>query len=219
MNILIVSATDAEIAPLTEFLRTALLPGWLSGSILITGVGMLNTAYELTKHLQTNKYDFVLQAGVAGSYITNLALGDLVFITSDQYGDIGAEDHDSYLDVFEMGLINPNVTPYIVGKLLTPLLPVHNKIKLPQVSGLTVNTVSGNEKTIHRRSEKYHCDVESMEGAALHYVCLKEKIPFAQIRAISNYVTPRDKSQWKMKEAITNLNKWLIDFIEIQLSY
>jgi len=219
MNILIVSATDAEIAPLTEHFKTAQLPSNISGGIVVTGVGMLNTAYELTKHLQTSKYDLVLQVGVAGSYVTNIGLGDLVFVTSDQYGDLGAEDHDDYLDIFEMGLINPNVPPYIVGKMLTPLLPVHNKIRMPQVSGLTVNTVSGSERTIKRRNEKYHCDIESMEGAAFHYVCLKEKVCFAQVRAISNYVTPRDKAAWNMKAAIINLNKWLIDFIENQLTY
>ena len=219
MNILIVSATDAEIAPLTEYFKTAALPSSVSGGIVITGVGMLNTAYELTKHLQTSKYDFVIQVGVAGSYINDVALGDLVFVTSDQYGDLGAEDHDKYLDIFEMGLINPNIPPYIVGKMLTPLLPVHNKIRLPHMSGLTVNTVSGSKRTIKRRTEKYHCDIESMEGAAFHYVCLREKIPFAQVRAISNYVTPRDKESWNMKAAIVNLNKWLIDFIENQLAY
>ena len=140
-------------------------------------------------------------------------------MTSDQYGDLGAEDHEEYLDIFEMGLIKPNLPPYIVGKLLTPLLPVHNKIRMPQVSGLTVNTVSGSERTIKLRNEKYHCDIESMEGAAFHYVCLREKVCFAQVRAISNYVTPRDKASWNMKAAITNLNKWLIDFIENQLTY
>ncbi len=219
MNILIVSATEAEIAPLTEHFKSASLPATIAGGIVISGVGMLNTAYELTKHLQANKYDLALQVGVAGSYTSNIAPGDLVFVTSDQYGDLGAEDHDNYLDIFEMGLLNPNMPPYIVGKMLTPLLPVHNRIRMPQVSGLTVNTVSGNERTINLRKEKYHCDVESMEGAAFHYICLREKIPFAQVRAISNYVTPRDKSQWKMKEAITNLNTWLIDFIENQLTY
>lgn len=48
-----------------------------------------------------------------------------------------------------------------------------------------------------------------MEGAALHYVCLIEKIPFMQIRSLSNFVGERDKSKWRMKEAITNLNKEL----------
>jgi futalosine hydrolase len=63
------------------------------------------------------------------------------------------------------------------------------------------------------RADRYDCCVESMEGAAFHYVCLQEGMPFAQVRAISNYVTPRDKSQWQMKDAIVNLNKWVIGFI------
>ena len=214
MNVLIVAATAGEIAPFTEYLQTAFLPAGVSGVILITGVGMLNTTYELTKHLQSNYYDLVLQAGVAGSYRTDIALGDVVFVTSDQYGDLGAEDHDKYLDIFEMGFIEKNTTPYISGKLITPLQTPHEKISLKHVSGLTVNTVSGNERTIKLRQEKYNSHVESMEGVALHYVCLKEHVPFAQVRAISNYVIPRDKSQWKMKEAVINLNNWLIDFIK-----
>ena len=213
MNVLIVAATEGEIAPLTEYFQHSSLPNGVSGGIVITGVGMSNTTYELTKHLQTNHYDFVLQVGVAGSYVKTLALGQVVFITSEQYGDLGAEDHAMYLDIFEMGLQDKNTPPYINGKLLTPLLGVHSKITLPKVSGLTINTVSGSERTIHTRYDKYHCDVESMEGAALHYVCLREHVPFAQVRAISNYVIPRDKSQWQMKDAIINLNKWLIDFI------
>ena len=213
MNILIAAATDAEIAPLNDYFQKASLPATMTGGVIITGVGMLNTTYELTKHLATSRYDLVLQVGIAGSYVNTLKPGDVVFVTSDQYGDLGAEDNDNYLDIFEMGFINPNVSPFINGKLLTPLLPVHNRIKLPSVSGLTVNTVSGNQRTVTQRKEKYHCDIESMEGVALHYVCLREKVAFAQVRAISNYVTPRDKSQWQIKDAIINLNKWLIDFI------
>ncbi|MBK8310223.1 MAG: hypothetical protein IPL04_04300 [Chitinophagaceae bacterium] len=55
--------------------------------------------------------------------------------------------------------------------------------------------------------------VESMEGAALHYVCLMEKIPFIQLRAISNYITERNKKKWNMKESITNLNKEIIKLL------
>ena len=214
MNVLIVSATEMEIAPFTEFMRTASLRGGVSGGILYTGVGMMNAAYELTRQLQHNRYDLVLQVGVAGSYRQSIALGDLVHVTSDQYGDLGAEDHDDYIDVFDMGLINKDNRPFVTGKLYTPLLAIHNEIKLPHVSGLTINTVSGSEPTIKKRFDKYHCDIETMEGVALHYVCLKEHATFAQVRAISNYVTPRDRNAWKMKDAIINLNNWLIDFVK-----
>ncbi len=51
---------------------------------------------------------------------------------------------------------------------------------------------------------------ESMEGAALHYVCLMEKIPFLQIRSVSNITGERDKSKWKLKEARESLHKSLV---------
>ncbi len=52
-----------------------------------------------------------------------------------------------------------------------------------------------------------------MEGAAFHYVCLQEKIPFLQLRAISNYVGERNKANWNLNEAIRNLNKKLIEIV------
>lgn len=210
MKVLIVAATEAEIMPLISRKNSPVK----QVEVLITGAGMVATAFSLTKHLQSNKYDFVLQAGICGCFDTNFSLGDLLFVSSDQYGDLGAEDHNNYLDIFELGLLEKNVAPYTDGKLHTPLLQVHDSILLPHVSGLTVNSVSGNEQTIKRRSEKYQCTTESMEGAAFHYVCLQERIPFAQVRAVSNYIIPRDKSQWKIKEAIINLNDWLIGFLK-----
>ena len=51
----------------------------------------------------------------------------------------------------------------------------------------------------------FAADIESMEGAALHYVCLLQKVPFLQLRSISNKVGVRDKTKWKIKTAIDNL--------------
>ena len=55
--------------------------------------------------------------------------------------------------------------------------------------------------------------IESMEGAYVHYVCIKENIPFIHLRAISNYVGERDKSQWQIKLAINNLHSNIHDVI------
>jgi len=54
---------------------------------------------------------------------------------------------------------------------------------------------------------------ESMEGAALHYVCLMENVPFVQIRGISNYIGERNKQKWDMMNSIVNLNETLIKII------
>ena len=103
MNLLIVAATEAETGLLKRYLMTQ--PD-KKVNLLITGVGMLATAYALTKHLQHNQYDFIIQAGVGGSFDRSIPLGSLVFITSDRYGDLGAEDHDNYIDIFDMGLMD-----------------------------------------------------------------------------------------------------------------
>ena len=65
---------------------------------------------------------------------------------------------------------------------------------------------------------KFYRDVfdpvtESMEGAALHYVCISENVPFVQIRSISNYIGERNKKKWDMMDSIANLNDTLIKII------
>jgi futalosine hydrolase len=52
-----------------------------------------------------------------------------------------------------------------------------------------------------------------MEGAGLHYVALMEKLPFLQIRSVSNFIGERDKTKWEMKKSITNLNRALQQLI------
>ena len=99
MNLLIMAATEAEIMPLPASPK-----GRWDVDLLITGVGMLATAYALTKHMQKNKYDLIIQAGVGGSFDRHLEPGSLVFVTTDQYGDLGAEDHDEYLDICDLAL-------------------------------------------------------------------------------------------------------------------
>jgi futalosine hydrolase len=54
-----------------------------------------------------------------------------------------------------------------------------------------------------------------MEGAAFHYVCLTEKVPFLQLRAVSNYVGERNKKNWNIKLAIENLNKATIEVLHL----
>jgi futalosine hydrolase len=45
-----------------------------------------------------------------------------------------------------------------------------------------------------------------MEGAAFFYACLLAEVSFVEVRSISNYVEKRNRDNWKMTEAITNLN-------------
>ena len=57
---------------------------------------------------------------------------------------------------------------------------------------------------------KYSPELESMEGAAFHYTCIRSGKKFAQLRTVSNYVGDRNKENWNIDLAITNLNIELI---------
>ena len=217
-HILVAAATSAEIQPFINHLQHNWTPkgnnifehGNDKITICITGVGLMASSFALATHLATTPYDFALQAGIAGSFDQQIPLGCLVAVSAERLGDLGAEDHDAYIDIFELGFIDKNTFPYHNGALQNTTVTTLGK-DLLKVKSLSVNTVSGNATTIARRRQLFDCTVESMEGAAFHYACVQHHIPFLQIRSISNYVTPRDRSTWKIKAAIDNLNSWLTD--------
>jgi len=218
MNILLIAATEAEIAPLIEYIsgnwqKTGdgiYVKGQHQLQIGITGVGMMQAAYKITKLVTKAKYDVAIQAGIAGSFSRDITLGTVVQVISEQLGDLGAEDHDDYIDIFDMGFLKENSHPFEGRELKAEAVQWPSAAGLNPVKSLTINTVSGNAHTIERLTNSYKCDVESMEGAAFHYVCRAEDVPFLQARAISNYIEPRDRSKWQIGPAIKNLNDWLI---------
>lgn len=218
MRLLVAAATAFELEGFQRFLeqefqlvRTGHYSrGNLEIYITVTGIGSMQTVYNLVESIGEFNPHFCLQAGVGGAFNRDLALGDAVIVREEMVGDLGVEDNGLFRDVFDIDLVPSGTFPFVNKKLINPFHDFPLKLNLPFVTSLTVNTVSGTESTIRSRAEHYGCDIESMEGAAFHYVCLRKNIPFLQVRSISNYVEPRDKSRWKMKEAIEKLNSWLI---------
>ena len=82
MNVLIVVATKFEITSD----KIAQKP------TLITGIGMVNTAINLTKELMKNRYDLVINMGVAGSFSNELRNGDVIEVIEDNFSEIGFEN-------------------------------------------------------------------------------------------------------------------------------
>lgn len=218
MNLLIAAATTLEIMPLLDHLHSyrvdkeerSYKKDDFSIRIVITGIGCMNAAYSLGKYLSGHKPDLAIQAGIAGAFRRNVSLGDVMLVKSDMMADLGAEDKGRFTDLFDLGFLNPDDYPFLQKRLIAPSPDTSFLKKLPEANAITVNTVSGRPETIQKWTEKYHPDLESMEGAAFHYVCLMENIRFAQIRAISNYVETRNKSQWDIPLAVKKLNEILI---------
>ncbi len=181
---------------------------------MVSGVGMLSSSYALTKIALKETPDLIIQMGIAGSFDEYLTLGKVVVVNNEVLGDMGVEEHGIWNDPFDLKLTDPNDDPFENGALPNPWLKDYNLLELPEVGALTLNQISTNEKRMAILSAKYKASLESMEGAALHYVARKENIPFIQIRSISNYVGERDKSKWLMKASISNLNRIVLELIE-----
>ncbi len=205
MQILLVAATELEIAPFLQKKPAT--------DFLITGVGCPATMYHLTKRLHQIDYDLVIQAGIAGSFTTSLNLGDVVLVGQDNFADIGISEAGKFYTIFEKDLGDQNAFPYNKGWLENNGESL-DWFHLKKIKAVTVNTVTDDAAYIKQLVLKFDPQIESMEGAALHYTCLLENIPFIQLRSISNYVGERNKEKWKMKEAIDNLNEELFKIID-----
>lgn len=204
MELLLVAATRHEIATFTEE-NPAI-------DYLATGVGIPATMYHLQHKLADKRYDFVVQAGIAGSYNDLLDPGQVTIVKQDCFADLGMEEGGLFTTLFDAGFTSPNEFPYTDGWLVNPDL-WFDLLKYPVVKGSTVNKVSDSPPQKKQVQELFSPDIESMEGAAFHYVCLQERIPFLQLRSISNEVGVRDKAQWHIKKSIDNLNASLAGIV------
>jgi futalosine hydrolase len=214
MHILICAATNHEIEPTLQFLKQQPAGKNHLIRILITGIGGIATTYQLLKSIQEKKPDYIIQAGIAGAFAKESEPGKVVLVFEEILGDLGVEEQGKWNDVFDLQLTE-SAYPFTEKKLINPHCMDWNKYGLPFVRSLSVNEINTNEQRIGLLQEKYHPVVESMEGAAFHYVCLQEKVPFMQMRAVSNFIGERDKKGWKMEEAISNLNAELIRIIQL----
>jgi futalosine hydrolase len=224
MRLLVVSATDLEIAPLLTQLHRAAEggPGKQPYTyrahqidVLITGVGMVATAAWCSRALSTDSYHLALNLGVCGSFDSSFAPGAVVHVTSDRLAELGAEDGARFLTVHELRLVGEDEFPFKGGLLINSDPPVNDVLgRLPAVSAITVNTVHGGEESIASVAARFKPQIETMEGAAFMYACLIHGVRFAQIRAVSNIVEPRNRDAWKLPDAIRNLCATALEILD-----
>jgi futalosine hydrolase len=176
---------------------------------LVTGVGSVATAWAMTKQFSSGfKPDLAINIGIAGSFRDDLPTGEVVVPVSDCFADAGVETRNGFLTLAEAGLVDPDAFPFRSGRIFSDNGFVSRAVKLLRpVNAITVNTATGLQSNIKMISERYHPDIETMEGAAFFYVCSKENVPFLAIRAVSNRVEPRNRKKWNIPLAINNLSE------------
>lgn len=215
MNCLVIAATPIEIAPFLTYLKKEKKFKY-EIDVLITGIGLTAATYALLNQINIKKPAFIIQAGVGGCFDINIKLGTVVAIKKETIADQSVVELKTLKTLFDLKLLPQNKNPFSNGWLVNSN-DILRKIKLRKVTGISVNEITTDKKKVKLYRDRFKPVIESMEGAALHYVSLMEKIPFLQIRSVSNYIAERNKQKWNMKEAVENLNKDLISIL-IQLN-
>mgnify|MGYP001361063466 CR=1 FL=1 len=174
--------------------------------IATIGVGKTAAAMQLTSLLRSAPATrAVLLFGVAGAFPDRhrgtpapVRRGGLCLVGSDRFGDEGVETPTGFEDLNALRLgdcgpfpANPRMTQQAAALLTAPV-----------VRGVTVSSCSGTETTSQRLWRRCHADVETMEGAAVAYVCRQFELPLLHVRAISNWTGDRARGDWNLGVAV-----------------
>lgn len=202
--------TDADL-PLEggALLTTAFgRPLWL----VVTGIGPINAAMQLASLLAGCPGTLgVVNLGVAGAFnLEALPLGSLVLVNEEIWPEFG---------LVEQAGIDPRGIGLALGKVNGR--PVWDRLVLSpadaaqrmglavgdafEVASLTVAGVTGTAQRAKILHQHYGAEVENMEGFALAWTCVCHKLPFLEIRTISNLVGSRRDEHWDLQGALRGL--------------
>lgn len=206
-------AVDLLLCVATEF-EGALLRERLDGShsevaIVRTGVGPVNAAHAVTLFLAQADARAIVVCGVGGAYPSSgLEVGDVVCAASECYGDLGATSPSGFLDMKALGFpVVEEPTP-LFNEIPMQVFPVERRVPFVTVSSCT--GTDGIARELERRTAGA---VESMEGAAIAHVAHLHGVPVGEVRGISNLVTNRDTTTWRLKQAAAAAQEAVLSWI------
>ncbi len=213
MRVIITAATNLELDGCAKKASQVFKKSKLKISFHATGIGMLASGVKLTQLATTHKPDLMIQMGIAGSYSKTEPLGKVIVVASESIADLGVRENGTFKDLFETVFHKENEAPFKKRKLINQGIKKVNLLKSDSAAGVTINEITTSPKRIKEIIEAHNPVLESMEGAALHYVGGITKTPFIQIRAVSNYVGERNKAKWKLKESIDQLEAYVLTYL------
>jgi futalosine hydrolase len=203
MRILVMAAVEAE--------RDAVLRG-LNGDtrfdVLLAGVGPAAAAASTARVLAAAQYGLVVSAGIGGGFTGRAEVGSLVVASEIIAADLGAETPEGFSSLDELGFgsarvqVDLTLVERVSRALAADGLPVNTG------PVITVSTVTGTSASAAEMDARVPgVAAEAMEGYGVAIAARDCGIPILEIRAVSNLVGPRDRTAWRIKEALGVLER------------
>lgn len=200
-RVLVMTAVEAE--------REAVLRG-LKGDgrfrVALAGVGPAMAAARTAAALAGGAYGLVISAGIAGGFPGRAEIGSVVVASEIVAADLGAETEGGFLGLDELGFGSARaaVDAELAGRLAQALELAGLAVALGPA--LTVSTVTGTAASAAERAARVPgAAAEGMEGYGVAVAAAELGLPVLEIRAISNPVGPRDRSAWRIGDALASL--------------
>jgi futalosine hydrolase len=194
-------------------------------SVVVAGIGAVNTAHALTKYFSTHsKPPFVIQTGIAGAYVpANVPVGSVVLADTEIYGDAGVLTPGGWRPMEEIGIPFVEATPSrparfnyfpLDAELVARATAAAGKLVARTGKFLTLSQVTGVRAAGDALYGRFGALCESMEGAAAAHVCAMHDVPFLEVRGVSNLVEDRDRAAWRVAEAADAAQRVVLTLLE-----
>ena len=193
MSVLIVVATPQE----AEFF------GNLGARVVVCGIGAVNAALSTYGAVLEDRPKLILNVGIGGAYPNSgLEMGETACSSAFIYAGLGAQDGEDFLDLEQLGfplfLDTFNQIPAWDG-----VGEWSRQLSIHCGEFLTLETVTGNLETLKVLEKRFpDALIEGMEGAGVAHAALKLGIPALEVRGVSNFVGLRDRSSWRIRDAL-----------------
>lgn len=197
-RILIMTAVNAEKEAVERGVRNK-----ESIEVCLAGVGPVAAAVNTSQKLSRNPYDLVISTGIAGGFPGQAGLGMIVIAKEIVAADLGVETPEGFGALDQLGLGSTKVP--VDRHLAEEVFEVLQTGKIPVAMGpvLTVSTATGSaESALEMTRRVPGAMAEGMEGYGVALAAQAFGVPVLEIRAISNEVGPRDKTAWRIQEAL-----------------
>lgn len=185
--ILVAAATAREIAFLDPDPNV---------EVVITGIGPVEAAARVAPALANNRFDLVVNAGIAGALDGVANIGEGVVVATDRL-QLDLETGEPLLlpegvRVSDRAASDARIVAELVAKGFT------------SVNGITVMRVTATAATAARLRGR-GAQVESMEGFAVLRAAALAGVRAVEVRGISNLVGERARSRWDFDAGVAGL--------------
>ncbi|GAB6989177.1 futalosine hydrolase [Paenibacillus pini] len=200
-RVLIMTAVEAEQAAVLRGLR-----GSDRFDVLLAGVGPASAAAHTSAALSQSEYSLVISAGIAGGFSEVAPIGSVVIAERIIAADLGAETPDGFSSVDELGFGSSNIeTDNKLALMLTSAMAA-TELTVCCRPILSVSTATGSaERATILQARVSGAGAEAMEGYGVAEAARIHGLPVLEIRTISNAVGPRDRSAWRIGDALASL--------------